>query len=94
MKEVPLRMQGFQKLQKLILIVSDPLERAISELAAKKETWETNSSYLKNKLFASMVATVNKSYPPIFLSVAMYDVHMKRRLKYFRMAGTDTHCQW
>ena len=84
-KEVPLRMYMVSRNLKLILIVRDPLERAISDftqIVAKKEKKRKQQLTFEGQAI-HFDGTVDTSYPPI--SVSMYNVHMKRWLKYFRM---------
>lgn len=70
---------------KLILIVRNPLDRVISDfaqMAAKKGNKGKRQIVLEEQAF-SLDGKVDTSYPPI--SVSMYDVHIKRWLKYFKL---------
>ena len=84
-ERVPLRMYTVSRNLKLILIVRNPLDRVISDfaqMAAKKDHKGKRRSVFEEQAFR-FDGKVDTSYPAI--SVSMYDVHIKRWLKYFKM---------
>ncbi len=84
-RDVPQRMYMASRDLKLILIVREPVERAISDftqLDAKKKTKKMSRSTFEDIVFLSN-GEVNTSKSPILVS--MYDTHMERWLTYFKL---------
>ena len=80
----PERIFLYSRHLKLILIVRDPVQRAISDftqLNSKKV-----KKQMKSKDFEEVVLTSNGSvkYTSPLISVSMYDVHLQKWFKYFK----------
>ena len=82
--DVPHRMAAQSTHVKLLLIVRNPIDRAVSDFTQlyMKQMKKTGSlSSFEQLAFDSSSSEVNRHYPPI--SVSMYDIHFKNWLKYF-----------
>ena len=82
--DTPLRMSMVSRNLKLIVIVRDPIERAISDftqLDARKQKKDGTRHTFEELALRSGGEVVNADYSSI--AVSMYDVHFKRWLKYF-----------
>ena len=82
--DTPLRMSMVSRNLKLILIVRDPIERAISDftqLDARRQKKDGTRHTFEELALRSGGEVVNSDYSSI--TVSMYDVHFKRWLKYF-----------
>lgn len=84
-KDTPLRVYEASREVKLILIVRDPIERAISDFAqldAKKLSRQKTRRSFDEAVFESN-GDVKTSKSPILVS--LYDIHMDRWLTYFKL---------
>lgn len=83
--ETPHRIYTASQNIKLLLIVRDPIERAISDFSQldAKKIKRDGTRYTFGELVFRPNEEVNTDYSPI--SISMYDVHMDNWLKYFRL---------
>ena len=82
--DVPMRLSMVSRNVKLLLIVRDPIERAISDftqLDSRRQKKDSSRHTFEELAFRSNGNEVDADYPPIVVS--MYDVHYKRWFKYF-----------
>lgn len=82
--DVPMRLSMVSKNVKILLIVRDPIERAISDFAqldSRKQKKDSSRHTFEELAIRSDGEEVNEDYSPIIVST--YDVHYKRWLKYF-----------
>lgn len=84
-EEVPQRISAHSEDVKLLLIVRNPIDRALSDFTQlnMKQMKKTESPLsFEDVAFDLSTSEVNRHYQPI--SVSMYDVHFKNWLRYFK----------